>query len=205
MMRWLWVGVLAGGVLAGCQQSKPEALYGGKTVAQWSQALSAPEAPDALGQALADPDPAARIAAAKALGELGAKAVKSVPTLVTMTGKDLDRLARAAASDALAKIGEPAVAELAKALASDNWYVRSQAALTLGKIGPSAKAASPELEKALADTQWPVRLEVVKALANIGSGPEVAQALTDVSHRDSDRDVRIKAAAAAEQVAARAP
>jgi HEAT repeat protein len=104
-------------------EKQKEAVYQGKTVSQWVEALK---------------DKRLRFGAANALVRIGPAAV---PALIEAL-KDKDRNVRRAAALALGKIGpatKDAVPALIEALKDKESYVRSAAAWALGKIGPEAR------------------------------------------------------------------
>jgi HEAT repeat protein len=60
-----------------------------------------------------------------------------------------------------------AVSDFSKWLDHEYWNIRREAAISLGKIGPGAKAAIPALKKALRDADQDVRDAAVEALTAI--------------------------------------
>ncbi|WP_238602635.1 HEAT repeat domain-containing protein [Fimbriiglobus ruber] len=97
---------------------------------------------------LRDPDPRTASGAAQALGNMGADAVEAIPALTeAMRGTNivLCRLA----SKALSQIGRPALSSLIAHLRHRDPFVRGEAALALGWMGPAATAAVPSLIDAL--------------------------------------------------------
>ena len=80
---------------------------------------------------LGNPDPAIRIAAAVALGDMGSDAVDAVPKLIEQLNNDLDPLLRNSSATALSKIGEAAVPALIKQLESTGTYLYSKSNVTL--------------------------------------------------------------------------
>jgi hypothetical protein len=109
---------------------------------------------------------AARIEAARALGEAGPAAKAAVPALVeSMRNASVE--VRAAASDAIAKIGDVSVPRLVESLKDGDARLRAGAAEALGKLGSSAQEAVPALESAATDARDEVRLAAEKALRAI--------------------------------------
>jgi len=98
----------------------------------------------ALCNALNDADPRTSAGAAQALGSMGHVAGSAVPALVeAMRGTNvvLCRLA----SKALSQIGAPALDSLVENLRHADPFVRAEAALALGWMGPAAQEAASEL------------------------------------------------------------
>lgn len=97
---------------------------------------------------LKDDDPRTASGAAQALGNLGELAGDSVPALAeAMRGSNVV-LCRLAAK-ALSQIGRPALATLVSHLRHHDPFVRSEAAMALGWMGPMAAAAVPMLLEAV--------------------------------------------------------
>lgn len=97
-----------------------------------------------LCNALKDPDPRTAGGAAQALGAIGRDASDAVPPLAeAMRGTNvvLCRLA----SKALSQIGPPAMATLVSHLTHHDPFVRGEAAVALGWMGPVAAGAVPAL------------------------------------------------------------
>ena len=102
------------------------------------------EAIPALCVALKDSDPRTASGAAQSLGSMGMDAATAVPALTeAMRGTNivLCRLA----SKALSQIGRPALSALITHLQHRDPFVRGEAALAIGWMGPAAAAAVPEL------------------------------------------------------------
>ena len=108
----------------------------------------------ALTLALQDADPRVASGAAQALGSLGADAAAAVPGLTeAMRGTNIV-LCRLAAK-ALSQIGRPALPALLSHLRHRDPFVRGEAALALGWIGPPAAVAVPDLIECLRSTATP--------------------------------------------------
>ncbi|VTS08718.1 HEAT repeat domain-containing protein [Tuwongella immobilis] len=133
-----------------------------------------------LMKCLQDPDRFVRNTAAEAIGKLGAKAEPAIPELIKniedLNEQDLRnarQLSDLGALEALRKIGAPAVAPLANVLESKNFVARYVAALTLGRMGPTAKSALGQLQARMkAETQYvDVACEAAAAQILIGGDP----------------------------------
>ncbi len=73
-----------------------------------------------------------------------------------------------------------AVPYLVKLLQNPTWYVRRNAAETLGRFGAEAQSAVPALIVALTDTSAHVKRKAAKALGNLGASAKLAlRPLTD--------------------------
>lgn len=110
-----------------------------------------PQHRDELAQLLADSDSAVRYWAAVGLLAMGSQA-KPSETVLLKASADSSPCVRIAAAEALCAIGQEAKAlpVLIAALHHDDGWVRFQAAVILGKIGPKALPALPDI-KALLD------------------------------------------------------
>jgi len=97
-----------------------------------------------------------RVAAADALGRMGASAKAAVPDLVHALADD-DFWAAAAITDAISAIGAPALPALADVVDNGVDMARTRAVLALRGMGPAAIAAMPTLRKALQDKSPRVR------------------------------------------------
>jgi hypothetical protein len=132
-----------------------------------------------LAQALSDPDPDVRSAAAWALSQIGAPGAAALPALEKSLA-DSNARVRSLSAVALQSFGPKAFAAvpaLIEALHDPIPYVRAPAADALGSIGPSAKAAVEALTDRLLVTgdQAYVLRSMASALGNIG--PAAASAL----------------------------
>ncbi len=119
--------------------------------AAWGLGKIGPDASGALPQlcqALKDADPRAATGAAQALGMIGPEAREAVPALAeAMRGTNVV-LCRMA-SKALSQIGEAALSTLVAHLKHHDPFVRGEAAVALGWMGPSAAGAVPALLESL--------------------------------------------------------
>src|SRR5439155_16185183 len=94
-----------------------------------------------------------------------------------------------------------AVPTLIESLKDNDGDVRGLAALTLGVIGPSAKAAVPALTQALRHADPVLRAEVAFALGGMGDAAKSAVgALSDALKKDRDNTVRVFAGQAVYQI-----
>jgi HEAT repeat protein len=145
-----------------------------------------------LCETLKDPDARTAAGAAQALGNMEAEGVRAVPALIeAMRGTNivLCRLA----GKALSQIGKPALAELIAHLSHHDPFVRAEASMAVGWIGPAAEEAVPGLVNILrtppkdskakqdAEASNPddnARIYAAQALGRIGAG--AASALPDL-------------------------
>ncbi len=128
-----------------------------------------------LLDALQDDDVRVRVAAIKALGDIGAPS--AVPELLHILNKDTDNDMRWAATGALGKMGATAVPGLVEALQDEDWKVRRSAADALW--GLREPSAAPALVEACVDRNDVVRQAVAAALEALGEAaiPGLAQAI----------------------------
>jgi HEAT repeat protein len=97
-----------------------------------------------LCESLKDPDPRTATGAAQTLGHMGAEAADAIPALAeAMRGTNIV-LCRLAAK-ALSQIGPPALATLIAHLQHSDPFVRGEAAMAIGWMGPLARSAVPFL------------------------------------------------------------
>lgn len=94
------------------------------------------------------------------------------------------------ASAALCQIGLAAIPPLMKVLSSSSPAARSYAALTLGRIGPSAILAVQPLIATLKDQDWRVRYAAVTALADIGSNAKAAVPSLNLLLKDPEPKIK---------------
>jgi HEAT repeat protein len=155
--------------------------------------------------------PAARGDAAKALGELGAKASAAVPFLASMLGDDesymdsvkigtlvlhgMSSPSRRAAV-ALGQIGAPAIDPLLRLLQDRKGANRDKAALALG-ITRDSRAVTPLIE-AIADKEARLRAEAASALGGMKDLRAVAPLIGAL--RDADQAVSDKACEALQEL-----
>ena len=107
----------------------------------------------AICAALRDADPRTASGAAQALGAMGPDAAEAVPALTeAMRGTNivLCRLA----SKALSQVGRAALPSLLEHLRHRDPFVRGEAALALGWLGPAAASAVPALSDILRPEQF---------------------------------------------------
>lgn len=116
-----------------------------------------------------------RLLKAGRIDEIASSGEAAIPGFVGLLD-DLDF--EDAAMAALVRIGRPAVPPLLEALKNKEWYVRMNAAETLGKIGDSS--AIPALARAFIDRDQGVREAATEALAKMGSPafPTLIECLT---------------------------
>ncbi len=126
-----------------------------------------------LVEALKDPDPDIRAAAAGGLKKMGADARVALPALLQALN-DKNTYVVAWSVEALGNIGaeaKEAVPELIRLLHPVQEYPRRAAAEALGKMGPDAKAAIPALLEALEDKDLYLPFNAARALVKIGADP----------------------------------
>jgi len=132
-----------------------------------------------------DKDGQVRLAVLDSLASLGPAAEPAIPALVKTLKTDFGgRGSEATHQDyrsalALSAIGEPAVEGLRGLLGEKKESVRAEVIMSLGRIGPPAKAAVPDLIPLLTDQSERIRREASVALAGIGEaaiGPLVEAA-----------------------------
>jgi HEAT repeat protein len=117
----------------------------------WALGKIGPPAASAIAvlcQALRDEDPRSASGAAQSLGclgELGAPAISALTEAMRGTNVVLCRLA----AKALSEIGRPAIPTLVQHLRHHDPFVRGEAAVALGWMGPRAEKAVPALVEML--------------------------------------------------------
>jgi HEAT repeat protein len=153
-----------------------------------------------LLNSLTDPDWHVRKYAAIALGKIGDE--RAIQPLVN-TLKDTDSDVRWKSVMALGKIGKPAVGELLKSFDNDDWQLRSQIAVVLGKI-KDERAVEPLIDS-LYNSRYKnqnkyVRGRIIEALGNIGDERAVDALINALD--DQYIYVRIKAEEALQKIQA---
>ena len=103
-----------------------------------------------------------RIAAAKALCEIGSIAITRLISMLSQAGWEV----RSSAFLALAEVGKPATYAFQAALHDDDWFVRATAAKSLGKVKDPRFVKN--LINVLGDRDWFVRERAAEALSKIG-------------------------------------
>jgi HEAT repeat protein len=174
--------------------------HGVRAAAAWALGRLGPAAAVAtpgLVAALRDPREPVRAAAARALGSLGTAARATVPSLLAALD-DERAVVRWESADALARLRVPVerAPELARALGSEDVYVRNFSAWALGEMGEAGGVAARELvEMLFAEEGYDLRgaAEAVRKL-----GPAVRRAVPAVVSRlfEPDPDRRARAALA---------
>ena len=127
--------------------------------------------------AMQDSSPLVRMMAVKALNKIDPQNPASSNSVSVLAGCVTAPPGNtpSAANEAIVALGEfhrkpeVAVPALIKALGSDQFWARANAAAALGKFGGQARAAIPALQKALDDSDASVRKQAVAALKRINS------------------------------------
>jgi HEAT repeat protein len=130
----------------GCAPQR-EPSYEGKPLSHW-EAMAASE------------DRADRVAAAKALGEIGPDGLAGLTKLL----RDRDNHTKAMAGLAVAKMGAKAVPRLIELLQSPDDGTRLGAVLALRHVDPGAQPAVPALTELLQDDNPNVRAAAARTL-----------------------------------------
>lgn len=156
-----------------------------------------------LAAQLSSGDPERRIAAAKALGELGGRAEAAVPALIHVTRVSDDaiigRMERSVAIDALVRIGRPALPYVARALEHENVNVRRSAGEVLAGMGRVAAPVGPALARMLVNDLdvrarwWAAR--ALRFIAPEGKMGDVAIAAF-IKALKQDKETRVRSIAA---------
>ena len=131
-----------------------------------------------------------RSGAADALGQMESAAAAAAPELAKILASDEYDYARSRAAEALGKIGiasKEVVDALAKALQDDDRWVRYEAAKSLQKLGPPARAQG-RLGPALGDREN--ASEIFTALEKIGATPQDVLPTLRRILRDGESDLR---------------
>jgi HEAT repeat protein len=163
-----------------------------------------------LESALTDESVTVRIVAARSLGQIGPRAVKSVSGLIGLL-KDADETVRCQAAESLGQVkseNEATVAALTELLQDASAPVKAAAARALGALKKAAAAAVPLLVPLLQDRDEGVRNAAAEAIAQVGALNEAATDSLAEGLSSPDSSVRAQTAeaigtigAAAEDVA----
>lgn len=176
----------------------PRALISGASAAS----EKSPVAKTALAElrhALGASDLDGRIAAAGALGELGAEAAGAVPDLADVLSVDRNASMRVASASALSKIGPPARTAsraLLRARADEDRAVSTAAKEALEKIGVSDAALAAELEKSVWSGGPKERADAADLLRLLGPAARPAAPALAAALKDPDPGIRRNAARA---------
>ena len=154
--------------------------------AVWGLGKLGPDARPALASLLGvlkDPDPRTATGAAQALGAIGHTAADAVPALAeAMRGTNVV-LCRMA-SKALSQIGPPALPTLVNHLKHHDPFVRGEAAVALGWMGPAAAPAVPHLLGLLSTSASGRMAKPTQEWFDRGSGTATPVATPPVSAAD---------------------
>lgn len=151
--------------------SKPEAQAQEKDLDYWvAQAKAGPKDVEgtvkALTAALGDPSAEVKVAAADALGKMGAKSAAAAPVLVALL-ENQSAWARVSAMETLVAIGPASVPSLVDAVENGKGAIRIRSVLVLGSMAGDAKEAIPALDKISKDESLPWRGLATGALKQI--------------------------------------
>ncbi|MHC4342689.1 MAG: HEAT repeat domain-containing protein [Planctomycetota bacterium] len=116
-----------------------------------------------------------RVAAARTLGEKGARVRGVVEALAAAMREDQEEDVLRAAGEALGRLGKRAVPVLIEALSSDDEYLLEAAAKALGAVGADAAAATPALVKLLESDRIYARVAAARAIGAIGPAASAAR------------------------------
>lgn len=168
-----------------------------RTVTIWALASIHPENKLAtrravllLADAMRSKEPRVRATAVRGLASLRAAPELVVPAMTRILEEGPAEL-RNDALDVLGNVGEPAVPALIVALRQND--VRTRAAMLLGRLGPSAKAAAGALTEVAAKGDSSVRREAFLALGAIGPDARAAVPAATKALHDPDVNVRYSA------------
>lgn len=144
-----------------------------------------------LTEALSDPDPQVRAAAAEALGNIGDVAAPALPELYILL-RDADAEVRRMAVEALPNIARDTsmIGLLIGALSDAAPEVRRSAVTALGALEPPTDRVIEALANALTDSWAAVRAAAALALAQIGPPAEASRSALLAARRDSNAQVR---------------
>lgn len=146
-------------------------------------------------EALKDEDPRTASGAAQALGAMGALASDAIPPLVdAMRGTNIV-LCRLAAK-ALSQIGRPAVGTLIQNLRHHDPFVRGEAAVALGWIGPDAAPAVMALIDVLRSTR-PIARKANAEKMMVANGTPPTAVIAQTSEAPCTEDITRAASAQA--------
>lgn len=140
-----------------------------------------------------------RAASASRLGDLGERAIATIPLLIGMFADPVSQV-RASAAFSLSQMGGAALAALREALVHPSENFRIGAASALSEMGQEAQEAFDALIKATQDPQALVRGYVIRTLGNIG--PKSRLALLEIGRalHDPSSIVRRYAAEAIQKI-----
>lgn len=158
---------------AGDAATKTEVLYALGAIGHGATAAKMDQAVTAISDQLGAADPRVVQAAVYALGKIGPAAKSATASLHKLTQSE-DTLLRLMAICAILRI-DPVASDLVKTaqpilaegLKHGREYVRVEAAMTLGEMGPLAKESLPALETAARDSSRAVRSAATAAIKKI--------------------------------------
>jgi HEAT repeat protein len=168
----------------------------------------------AFKEALTDPEPRIRAAAAEAVGALGPQAKGLLPGLLSLLGDE--ELEKAAAKDnpeggnvvvlALARMGADAVPGLVEVFKDQakKPTVRWEAVKALARLGRKARTGLPALEEGMKDKLLPLAVESACAYVRAGGDPDKAAPVLKEGLKHNSAFVAWNAAHAVERIGPKA-
>jgi HEAT repeat protein len=145
-----------------------------------------------LCTALRDPDPRTAAGAAQALGSIGRAAEAAVPALGAAM-RDPNMVVCRLAAQALSRVGRASLPSLLEALVCTDSYVRREAALALGWMGPLAGEAVHHLVDLVRDAG---DIDAAPADGETADAPRATVATIVVPRKNADQIYRVHAAQA---------
>jgi HEAT repeat protein len=119
-----------------------------------------------IAELLQSSNPQVRACAVKVLASMGASAASQIAKLVALL-RNSKVQTREYIPQAISHIGVPAIPYVAQLLSDQDANVRSQAALILGRLGPSAAHHAADLEGLLQDPEDQVQVSAIQGLVGM--------------------------------------
>ncbi len=169
------------------QESQETVTVLGKTATEWATILRE------------DRSPRKRQGAVVALGVIGTRSAKTIPTLLDALRDDPEAVVRRRIIDTLGQLPQEDPSEtirsLARTLTKDKQdALRAAAGTALGRFGARSALVLEELEQALADAHPPTRAAAADTIGRFGieGSPAIPELIPLLE--DSDKGVRLSAA-----------